>query len=278
LGFWKIKRDSSKPIVDAYAEQNDTFAGLAEKIGLNVSEKEKWLTLYNNEVLGANPKCGNKYGIPNTIYSSWFGDEIPSMYSDWKSKNAQLAELGFYVIYYDNDLQGIGSNMNLRDNMKKMFIGSTYANNALQNFLNTAQNIAIKKQIHGFVIVGHGSPTSFGTSTYYQNTANGKNMLPAVKGPQVRPTYTEFRDRMKYKLGAVVILACMGNGRIQGTTYIPGKAKTLFTDDSNIINKQEFTTPQNIVWHGWHYIANTNEVIAVNLKLLWSGGKQATLF
>ncbi|MDR2643526.1 MAG: hypothetical protein LBC74_12115, partial [Planctomycetaceae bacterium] len=276
FGLWKIRRDSSKRIVDVYAEQDDKFEELATKIGLNISQKNSWLTLYNNEQPGAKPKCGNKYGIPNTIYSAWFGDDIPNMYSDWKKKNGQLVELGFYVATYDNDLQGTGSTMYLRENMKKMFIGSTYAKNALQKFLNTAQNIASQKQIHRLVIDGHGSPTSFGTTIFYQDIANGKKDSSAVKVPQVRPTYQELRNRMKYKLGAVVILACMGNGLLQNNEYTPGEAKALFTDDLNIINNKEFTPPPNVVWHGWHYVANTDEVRALNIKSLWSGGKQAT--
>ncbi|MDR2704947.1 MAG: hypothetical protein LBC02_04130, partial [Planctomycetaceae bacterium] len=211
FGLWKIRRDSSKSIVYAYAEQNDTFSGLAQLIGLDVAQKNNWLTPYNGEILGATPICGNKYGIPNTILRAWFGevDQLGKLYMQWYFNKTRLNRLGFYVDTFDND--------------DDAYVGKSQSY-VRATFVEQVQLLGQDKKLHGLYFMGHGSQTAIGSE--------GTRVY--TRGPQWQIDYIDIGSRVGYLLGAAIIQACESdnanarglvsqNGIFKGYTgtYIP---------------------------------------------------------
>jgi RHS repeat-associated protein len=186
LGLWKINRVFFKPIVDAYAEQGDTFASLATMIGLSISQKEKWLTLYNNEVLGAYPKCGNKYGIPNVMLRVWFGEvsRLGKFAMQWETNQTRLNKIGFYVETFDND----------------DYFWQT-GSNVTSIFTDLLKQLASDKKLHGIYFMGHGSDEAIGSI----------GTLVYTHGPRWRINYNVIGTSIGYLLGALIIQACESN-------------------------------------------------------------------
>ena len=80
LGLWKINRNSKKITACACAEENDTWASLAQAVSLEAIEISKWVRGYTPQ-----PKTDVTYQIPNTIIQAWYGDVgwIGRRYAGW---------------------------------------------------------------------------------------------------------------------------------------------------------------------------------------------------
>jgi hypothetical protein len=184
FGLWKIDRDSTKPIAAAYAEKNDTFSELAQIIGLDVAKKEKWLTLYDNEVLGAAPICGKKYGIPNEFIMAWFGemDTWGQWWTAWDKNKTGLKQLGFHIRTFNNDVH-------------------TNKAGAQRMFLSLVKNSSDNKALQGIYMMGHGNNDSIGSEGAKVNT----------KGPSWKVLYATIGNQLQFGIGAVVIRACQSN-------------------------------------------------------------------
>jgi hypothetical protein len=247
FGLWKIKRDSAKTIAEAYAEQDDTFEGLALEIGLDISQKEDWLTLYDNEQHGTKPKCGNKYGIPNVMLSIFI--DANYRFKQWdKTYNVNLKDLGFFVSKFNNERFSMGN-----------------ATDGNPESINTKDVIILlfsewwsKKSLHGVLIRAHGNNTLFGRGHdyFYDALGNPRTIdpnarFPYYKGPPTKVNYSEVLAKKKYNLAAVVPISCY-----------PDNANT------NALG--------NLLWgHGIKRETHQSEHPS-EIKSLWGGGKQGT--
>jgi RHS repeat-associated protein len=135
---WKVTRNGGAK-APAVPEAGDTVAGLANLIGLNASEYQKWLTAdpgtamptFANEILVG---CG-QFEIPNTVVAEWAGNlgGLGRWWVRWNSSVKYLGKLGFNV---DNKHHSKG------------------ATEDLKALLQSTSNA---KELHGLYFWGHGS-------------------------------------------------------------------------------------------------------------------------
>ena len=133
-GTWG--RDKDKPKADVCAENNDyTWEGLGNKIGLNWADADKWVTGYEKK-----PTAGKWYQVPNTVVAYWSGKDMFTIRGKtvgkrgvaWNESVNYLKELGFYVIESAND------------------------KNRYLQFQRTIQDQSKRKTLHGVYYWGHG--------------------------------------------------------------------------------------------------------------------------
>jgi RHS repeat-associated protein len=137
LGLWKIDRKGGAK-APAEAELGDTIAGLADLIGLNAAEYEKWLTVPSG---GTMPGSSGQqltgcptFEIPNTVVAYWagWGRGVGKAYVKWNPSVKYLQARGFKVDASDHTK---GARM------------------ALQKILVAR---SIEKELHGLYFWGHG--------------------------------------------------------------------------------------------------------------------------
>ncbi len=197
-GLWKISRSGGAK-ASAVTQDNDTVRALANRIGLVVLAYPKWLTepaiiKYHNgaqvstvtaAVFNSDPNkwsnvalCPNqRFQIPNRMMCLWYGDVGNTGRSlAFDPYVAQLKELGFSVdCFYDRDEKTI---------------------------LNTVASRTKDKYLQGMFVVGHGGPTWFGTKDGGLFNYNLKN---------VTIYYSDVKNKLAYKLGAVILWVCDGD-------------------------------------------------------------------
>jgi hypothetical protein len=241
-GYWRIRR-SGGPKAIAISEQGDSIASLADNIGLNVKEYEKWLT-FPRQILGTsvvadlNGESSNSFKgpysdpteklcpgltfeIPNTIVVNFAGDLeggheygdflfFPGMGPIWVSWSPQLdylTKLGFNVSPYSQT-------------------GKTGSAMPQSRYYGLIQSTSSQKELHGLFAWGHGDNFSF---------HSGKS----VKDPIY--WYDEINARLQYKLALVVINACYSDNP---------KSRELISDSPGSIFQahEKICTP--IRWNG----------------------------
>ena len=196
LGLWKIKR-VGKPTADATTEHGDIIDALGPLMGLDPSEFREWLTippgmnqirlitgfsvLPDDIELGSLPLCaGQRFEIPNSMLSLWYGElgAFGKFMVNWYIKNQELRMLGFNVAVMDMP-----------------------SRNAL---LAKMGALSKSKELHGWFVTGHGSPTGFGTG--------------GTTRKKIWVYYSQVRSRLKYHLAAAVMHLCYGGTVNPGET------------------------------------------------------------
>ncbi len=132
---WMVKRDGASQ-ADADCKC-DTVEELAKKIGLSVSDYQKWLSPADGYALPSSATeimKNRRFRIPNTVYAYWAGDvgSLGKWAVSWNGSVSYLNARGFQVIEYGHTS------------------GSKYV---LQNVLIAAAN---SRALHGFYFWGHG--------------------------------------------------------------------------------------------------------------------------
>ena len=211
-GYWRIKR-SGGPKAIAISEEGDSIASLADIIGLNVKEYEKWLT-FPRQILGTsvvadlNGESSNSFKgpysdpteklcpgltfeIPNTIVVNFAGDLeggheygdfllFPGMgpiWASWSQQLGYLTKLGFNVSPYSQT-------------------GKTGSAMPQASYYGLIQSTASQKELHGLFAWGHGAELHFHSGKYTQDPIYW---------------YHDINTRLQYKLALVVINACQSD-------------------------------------------------------------------
>ena len=110
-GQWTIDRNG-QTLAPALAEKDDTIEKLADKIGLNANEFQKWLTIEGGKIrtpkgmktlpqLNEKDVCcpGEKVKIPNVILAYWGGEfgGVGKVWVEWDKDVGTLTQRGFHV-------------------------------------------------------------------------------------------------------------------------------------------------------------------------------------
>jgi hypothetical protein len=183
-GLWKIERKGG-PLAEAIMEEGDTIQGLADKIGMDPDEWEKWLTVKENgsfhlSVIGHftvntglySGGCSDKFFVPNTILSLWLGElgDIGKLSVDWGGDNNWLRSKGYNVVEH----------------------GATgFPPAALYKFFHDSSSSAAK-ELYGFFYTGHGGPDEISDNRGYS------------------ASYKDMSDALSYRLGFELLNACEG--------------------------------------------------------------------
>ena len=218
VGNWGVTRNNDKERATATSGMGCTIAELADEIGLNVGEYKQWLTLTTDDVLLADNTpiaasslvpsdllaAGQQFEIPNTIYMAWFG-ECGTKGQWWMSFNrnkAELEELGFSVFVFNND--------------KYDYYDYSYGDNHFEpndacfDFTFDLYEKSYNKSLQGLYLMGHGSTTSVGSLGTNFSTTGPIWDIGYVDGAGTT-TNKAIKDRLTYKLGALIIHACYGD-------------------------------------------------------------------
>jgi hypothetical protein len=170
---------------------------------LDAGELQQWLTppaeirLQDGNPIGfqalaaSDPLAvGQSFEIPNTILMGWFGEYgnvWGKEFMNWSGNVADLGQLGFDVVQFDNDFYQ-GSDP---DSVKTVF-------------LNLVEDLSGRKALHGMYFMGHGSLHGVG--------AIASGGIHYTVGPPTWIMYEEiFARTAAYGLGALIIHACHGN-------------------------------------------------------------------
>jgi hypothetical protein len=135
--MWHIDR-ANAPQARTSREPDDTPAGLATVIGLEVGEAHAWL--------GAGGE------VPNTIVFVWAGDlgALGRAAVRWVGEMAYARSLGFHVVELD-------------------FRAGPSDYEALERIAGHSE----RGELHGLVVTGHGCPSAFGTGGLTQRLGLG---------------------------------------------------------------------------------------------------------
>ncbi len=213
LTQWNVARDGDVA-ADVVSSAGCTLAELADEIELNASEFKEWLYSKNEyvqlidgtqihkdnlsvtDILAAN----QQFEIPNTIVMAWFGEMgiAGQGWMLWLKNKSDLQALGFHVLVFNNDTYD------------DWLQPETMAAEAKGDFKHLLNNLSKSQFLHGLYMMGHGSPSSIGSS--------GTNVF--TYGPEWSILYNSDRigdnsdsigGQIKYHLGAVIIHACHSN-------------------------------------------------------------------
>jgi len=197
LGMWKEPdRDSNDATSEVCAEENDTWQGLADLVGLNYSEVPNWVTNWHSLTDADGPTSGKMYRVPNTIVAHWTGDVggLGKFYVRWDENVAYIKELGFKVIESESKIGG---------------------DFALQNSLEFGSRA---KALHGMYYWGHGGwGTGNENGAQYPAIGLGSNthggvidllVAPLWRTNEASTAYQASAISLKYKMAAVFAFAC----------------------------------------------------------------------
>ena len=256
---WQVIR-VGQPTANAISGQGDTIFNLAKEIGMEALEFRNWLTITGQTIRIADGRYisatdltvghklygGQTFQIPNTMLMAWFG-EIGSAgknYMHWKTNIADMKQLGFDVIEFDNDSYAGFS----ASSVKTLF----------KNLIATSSN---NKQLHGLYMMGHGTTNTIGSQ--------GTNVYTV--GPTWDIAYTgngSIDSLTQYKFAALIIHACESNN---------SNARSLVSADG-IFNGQTGTyvpiPPPGRIARLWGY--RVARVTWNGVVIFEYGGKQRT--
>lgn len=134
---WKVSRSGS-PKASALPEAGDTVIELANLIGLNAAEYDKWLTASSGTSMPGSSSQAmtgcEQFEIPNRVVAYWagWGKGIGKTYVQWNPSVKYLRARGFYV---DQRNHKKGDKLALQ----KVFVSKSIA-----------------KELHGVYFWGHG--------------------------------------------------------------------------------------------------------------------------
>jgi hypothetical protein len=196
-GNWLIHRDSSAFVAQAISADGDTIAGLAEMIGLGAEDGEwrAWLRADGStaELSATSPlAAGQVFGVPNRVLMLWTGDLrwLGRLAVGWEGERRYLEERGFNV--REERVEKLGPNT--EEDLLELFAKETEA-----------------KHLHGLFVTGHGNKYLFGW----------RNELGLC--------YADVRDRLRYRLGLVILNVCNGGWRAGETDGIVAGGRDLLS-------------------------------------------------
>ena len=182
---WKIKRKQQSQASAEASGPDDTVKSLAETIGLNAADFQKWLESDGGQMPESeNDKVCGKFKIPNEVIAYWAGDVgfAGRMYVGFSSNVSYLRSLGFQV-------------------------PATIFNNktARLDLSSKLESSASSKHLHGLYFWGHG---------YSPSVPGG--LSPGVT-PRGGPPMMYYQDTgadavsLSYKMALVLMYACYSN-------------------------------------------------------------------
>lgn len=189
-GCWRIKRWNGS-LGWAFAEKGDTINSLADQIGLDRTEYDKWLTTIQATLrvgVGRGPEWDEGKGtgpitdptkamggcevvrIPNTVLAYWAGDlgAIGKALVGWSGDKTTLYKRGFMVVDAED---WTGAQL-------KVYIGHAQAD----------------KILHGLFVWGHGNTAGIGTDVDHRTD------------PLYFSYYYDWAPH--YRLGLGILFAC----------------------------------------------------------------------
>ncbi len=191
---WTIKRKGGEKAMAIKGDVDDTIESLAAIIGLDVANKDAWLT-----VPVGDDDC---YEVPNVVFSIWAGDGkwIGKTTVAWSDDVKYLQERGFRVKEHDYSVNWriVQTGERKLGNLKIPVFGREPV--AHPDFLDALGSHTKNKSLHGLFFWGHGLPHLLASK------AKGSPR----KGQEANFIYgyDEMSKALDYKLGFVLLNAC----------------------------------------------------------------------
>lgn len=200
--MWRIER-ANDATARACGSPGDSLAQLASTLGLDVTERARWITDAQLDVGALDPneplREETEFSVPNVVFLAWFGEwgGAGKAYMSWRRNQERLRRQGFDVVLFDND---------------------KYAHDkpelAKEDFYERLERFWRDKTLYALYMMGHGSKKSVGSlnTGHWWNRTRGPqwvvNYLREEASGGDGPRNFAIGDAAAYKLGALVIQAC----------------------------------------------------------------------
>jgi hypothetical protein len=200
---WEIERSATAPRGRGVAGPNASLTTLADQIGLEATEFREWLgvpqqadgiTLADGRTIAVAAlqttdliREGEAVEVPNTVFLLWVGDLgwFGRFFVRRSSDERYLRACGFLVVAHDG------------------------VETSAADWLDEIGQASARKELHGLFVTGHGLAAGFGATAWQQWSVEYRELV----GDGMTT------GRLRYRLGLVIINACLGNHSRTDTTF-----------------------------------------------------------
>jgi RHS repeat-associated protein len=246
-GLWAIERNNSGT-ARAISEKGDTIQGLADLIGLDIGEREAWLSHPEKVEVSDGTKAAFKdlkddtplaakqeFSVPNTVYMLWAGDlgAAGRWAVDWNEDRKSLETLGFKVV--QDEIYWVKDKRVLLRVGPITFRGGYKTNMGWGAVLSKLSTLSAKQELQGFVFTGHGDADGIGLD---QRSFEGSSI-----------EFINLRENLKYNLGFAILNSCFSNSE-------PGNSIVSKSNGVRFGGSTGYLLPPFDTWHPRHLFSN----------------------